>query len=173
MTTTYFDAFISYASKDTYLDFTNKKNVNVINEFKKVLEEHNHPEKRKRKFKVCTDSEDFELEETSGSEETANPNPDEHRENQVDMPENIQVPFGVPDNFWDQFEEMSYLPKPAEMGTQGSGASQQGGEASGEGEDADDESDADSDEDEAPRRHEVNMMLLDQVTGQVEPGGQR
>jgi len=59
-----YDLFISYSSKDRKLHFPNGKTVDVVDIFKKYLEAHDHPGFPKRKFRVCTDYDDFDLKPT-------------------------------------------------------------------------------------------------------------
>jgi hypothetical protein len=58
-----FDLFISYARSDVVRDVGGKQ-VGVVRELKRRLETHVHPDDRRRRFRVCTDVDDLELDGT-------------------------------------------------------------------------------------------------------------
>lgn len=62
-----FDLFISYSSRDAITDIVGH-NVKLIEHLKRLLESHYHPERlatgRRRRFRVCTYEEDFELQDS-------------------------------------------------------------------------------------------------------------
>lgn len=65
-TETRFDLFISYASADSVVDIGGRR-VRLIETLKRTLESHSYPsskDKQAKRFRVCTDEEDFELGET-------------------------------------------------------------------------------------------------------------
>lgn len=59
-----YDVFISYGSADRKYRFKNGRTIDVIATFKRLLEDHRHPDLPQKRFRVCTDSEDFDLEAT-------------------------------------------------------------------------------------------------------------
>ncbi|PCJ91236.1 MAG: hypothetical protein COA50_16720 [Flavobacteriaceae bacterium] len=56
-----YDLFISFTASDKAYKFDNGRTINVIDNFKKYLEDHKHPQIKNKRFKVCTYTEDFEL----------------------------------------------------------------------------------------------------------------
>lgn len=59
-----YDVFISYGSTDRKYTFEDGRTIDVIKTFKKFLEEHQHPNFPRRRFRVCTYEDDFDLDAT-------------------------------------------------------------------------------------------------------------
>ncbi|MCY2996343.1 MAG: toll/interleukin-1 receptor domain-containing protein [Planctomycetota bacterium] len=58
-----FDLFISYVREDRVISIAGRP-YSLLRNLKRTLEEHRHPDDSSRRFKVCTDLEDFELGQT-------------------------------------------------------------------------------------------------------------